>query len=145
MDEPLRTVVAGMIGGALMWMIFSTHLGLLLVFRPPRFLLQRAVESRVISLITTTTIVTFIAWNAFAVGMSFLSVALLDGTNEAIPLTPSPIYISVMVFILIFLAILGFVFFRDYKIHILAELSVFFGVIGLLIPNLVVAIHRAQL
>ena len=145
MDDPLRTVVAGMIGGALMWMIFSTHLGLLLVFRPQSFLLQRAIESRVISLITTTTIVTFIACNAFAVGMSFLSIALLDGSNEAIPLTPSPIYISVMVFVLIFLAILGLVFFRDYKIHILAELSVLFGVIGLLIPNLVVAIHRAQL
>ena len=45
MDDPLRTVVAGLIGGALMGMSFMTHMALLLVYHPPEVLKKRAVES----------------------------------------------------------------------------------------------------
>lgn len=142
MDDPLLTVVAGMIAGALMGMTFITHMALLLVHHPPEFLKRRAVESTVAGLITASTAITFVSWNVLAVVMSFVALATQSGDQAQISVAPSPAYLFVVLFLTFFFAIPAFIFFRDHKKHLVAELIVFAGIFGLLIPNLVVAVHR---
>ena len=142
MEDPIRTVVAGLISGALMGMTFVTHMALLLVYNPPEALRKRAAETTVTGLITVLTLITFISWNALAVIMSFVARATRSGEPAVVAIAPSPAYLFVVVFLTVFIAIPGMVFFRDRKKHLVGELLVFAGIFGLLIPNLVVVIHR---
>lgn len=145
MEEPLRTVIAGMIGGALMGMIFVTHLALLLVYNPPRALAERAVESSVSTLITMSALVTFLGWNLLAIVMAFAAQATRSSDSTQISIAPSPVYLFVVLFVVLFISIPAFIFFRDRKQHLLGEILVFIGIFGFLIPNLVVAIQRSQI
>jgi cytochrome bd-type quinol oxidase subunit 2 len=145
MEEPLRTVIAGMIGGALMGMIFVTHLALLLVYNPPKALAERAVESSVSSLITMSALVTFLGWNVLAIIMAFAAEATRSNDSTQISIAPSPAYLFAVLFVVLFIAIPAFIFFRDRKQHLLGEILVFIGIFGFLIPNLVVAIQRSQI
>jgi len=140
-EEPLRTLVVGMIGGGLMGMIFIGHLALVLVFNPPQSLKDRAVESSVTKLFTIASIVIYLSWNMLAIFMAFAAQALLTGDDPHISIAPSPAYLFVVVFVTLFLAIPAFVFFRDRKNHLLGELALFIGVFGFLIPNMVVAVQ----
>ncbi len=145
MEEPLRTVIAGMIGGALMGMVFVTHLALLLVYSPPRALQERAAESNVSGLIAMAALVTFLGWNMVAIIMAFAAQALLSGDGTNLSIAPSPIYLVVVLFVLMFVSIPAFIFFRDRKQHLLGEILVFAGIFGFLIPNLVVAVQRTNI
>tara|TARA_B110000116_G_scaffold49749_1_gene41535 strand:- start:1058 stop:1495 length:438 start_codon:yes stop_codon:yes gene_type:complete len=145
MEEPLRTVIAGMIGGALMGMIFVTHLALLLVYNPPKALAERAVESSVSSLITMSALVTFLGWNFLAIIMAFAAEATRLNDSTQISIAPSPTYLFAVLFVVLFISIPAFIFFRDRKQHLLGEILVFIGIFGFLIPNLVVAIQRSQI
>jgi cytochrome bd-type quinol oxidase subunit 2 len=134
-----------MIGGALMGMVFVTHLALLLVYRPPRALRERAAESTVANLITMAALVTFLGWNVLAIMMAFAAQALLSGDGTQLSIAPSPIYLFVVLFVVLFISIPAFIFFRDRKQHLLGEILVFLGIFGFLIPNLVVAIQRSNI
>ena len=142
MEEPLRTVIAGMIGGALMGLVFVTHISLLLVTHPPAVLIERAAVSNVSRLITITAFVTFIGWNVLAIIMSFGAQVNLEMTSSRLSFAPSVTYLLIIAFLTLFIAIPALVIFRDRKIHVFAELLFFVGVFGFLIPNLVVAVHR---
>tara|TARA_B100001167_G_scaffold148484_1_gene96108 strand:- start:247 stop:678 length:432 start_codon:yes stop_codon:yes gene_type:complete len=142
MEEPLRTVIAGMIGGALMGLVFVTHISLLLVNHPPAVLIERAAVSNVSRLITITAFVTFIGWNVLAIIMSFGAQVNLEMTSSRLSFAPSVTYLLIIAFLTLFIAIPALVIFRDRKIHVFAELLFFVGVFGFLIPNLVVAVHR---
>ena len=142
MEEPLRTVIAGMIGGALMGLVFVTHISLLLVNHPPAVLIERATVSNVSRLITITAFVTFIGWNVLAIIMSFGAQVNLEMTSSRLSFAPSVTYLLIIAFLTLFIAIPALVIFRDRKIHVFAELLFFVGVFGFLIPNLVVAVHR---
>jgi len=141
-DDPLRTVVAGLIGGALMGMTFITHMALLLVYHPPEVLKKRAVESTVSGLITVSSLIMFISWNILAIAMSFAALATQSSDEPTFSIAPSPVYLFIVMFLTVFIAIPAFIFFRDRKQHLVGELLVFIGIFGLLIPNLVVAVHR---
>ena len=145
MEEPLRTVIAGVIGGALMGMIFVTHLALLLVYNPPKALAERAIESSVSNLITISALVTFLGWNLLAIVMAFAAQATRSSESTQISIAPSPVYLFVVLFVVLFISIPAFIFFRDRKQHLLGEILVFIGIFGFLIPNLVVAIQRSQI
>ena len=145
MEEPLRTVIAGMIGGALMGMIFVTHLALLLIYNPPKALAERAIESSVSNLITISALVTFLGWNLLAIVMAFAAQATRSSESTQISIAPSPVYLFVVLFVVLFISIPAFIFFRDRKQHLLGEILVFIGIFGFLIPNLVVAIQRSQI
>ena len=145
MEEPLRTVIAGMIGGALMGMIFVTHLALLLVYNPPKALAERAIESSGSNLITISALVTFLGWNLLAIVMAFAAQATRSSESTQISIAPSPVYLFVVLFVVLFISIPAFIFFRDRKQHLLGEILVFIGIFGFLIPNLVVAIQRSQI
>lgn len=134
-----------MIAGALMGMVFVTHLALLLVYSPPRALRERAAESTVSKLITMAALVTFLGWNALAIIMAFAAQALLSGDGSELSIAPSPIYLFVVLFVVAFISIPAFIFFRDRKPHLLGEILVFVGVFGFLLPNLVVAVQRANI
>ena len=142
MEEPLRTVIAGMISGALMGLVFVTHISLLLVNHPPAVLIERAAVSNVSRLITITAFVTFIGWNVLAIIMSFGAQVNLEMTSSRLSFAPSVTYLLIIAFLTLFIAIPALVIFRDRKIHVFAELLFFVGVFGFLIPNLVVAVHR---
>ena len=142
MEEPLRTVIAGMISGALMGLVFVTHISLLLVNHPPAVLIERAAESNVSRLITISAFATFIGWNFLAILMSFAAQLTLEMTSLRLSFAPSFTYLFIVVFLTLFIAIPSLVIFRDRKIHVFAELLVFIGVFGFLVPNLVVAVHR---
>jgi len=142
MEEPLRTVIAGMIGGALMGLVFVTHISLLLVSHPPAVLIERAAVSNVSRLITITAFVTFIGWNVLAIIMSFGAQVNLEMTSSRLSFAPSVTYLLIIAFLTLFIAIPALVIFRDRKIHVFAELLFFVGVFGFLIPNLVLAVHR---
>ncbi|HIF73194.1 MAG TPA: hypothetical protein EYQ61_11650 [Dehalococcoidia bacterium] len=147
MEEPLRTVIAGMIGGAVMGMVFVTHMALLLVYNPPQALKNRAAESSVSKLITMATVATYLGWNFLAIVMAFAAQATRSASTLADPqisIAPSPVYLLVVLFVTIGISIPAFVFFQDRKQHFLAELAVFIGIFGFLIPNLVVAVQRSQ-
>lgn len=143
MDDPILTTVAGLIGGALMGMTFTAHMALLLVYHPPELLRKRAEESTVAGLITVLTAVTFVSWNVLAIVMSFAALATQSSDTPEVSVAPSPAYLFIVLFLTVFIAIPAFIFFRDRKRHLIAGLLLFVGVFGLLIPNLVVAVHRA--
>ncbi len=145
MEEPLHTVIAGMIGGALMGLIFVTHLALLLVYNPPQALVERAVESSVANLITMSAVVTFLGWNLLAIAMAFAAQATQSKDNLQISFAPSPVYLFVVIFVVLFISIPAFIFFKDRKQHLLGEILVVIAIFGFLIPNLVVAIQRSQI
>jgi hypothetical protein len=148
MEEPFRTIIAGMIGGAIMGMIFVTHMALLLVFSPPLALRERAVESTVSKLITVAALAAFLGWNVLAIIMAFAAQATRSATSIVDPqisLAPSPIYLLVVLFVIVAISIPAFIFFRDRKPHLLGEIVAFIGIFGFLIPNLVVAIQRSQI
>ncbi|HIM58967.1 MAG TPA: hypothetical protein EYM41_00040 [Dehalococcoidia bacterium] len=142
MDDPLRTVVAGLIGGALMGMSFMTHMALLLVYHPPEVLKKRAVESTVSGLITVASVITFVSWNLLAIAMAFAALATQSSDQPQVSVAPSPVYLFIVMFLTVFIAIPAFIFFRDRKQHLIGELLIFLGIFGLLIPNLVVVVHR---
>ena len=142
MEEPLRTLVAGMIGGALMGMIFVTHMALLLVYSPPALLRQRAAESTVTKLITISALVAYLSWILLGIFMAFAAQATLSSDATSISLAPSPAYLFVIVFVTLFISIPAFVLFRDRKQHLTGELVVFIGIFALLIPNLVLVLQR---
>ena len=142
MDDPLRTVIAGMIGGALMGMVFVTHMALLLVYNPPVVLKNRAAESTVSTLITMSALVSFVGWTVLAIVMALAAQATQSSDNPAVSVAPSPAYLGVVVFLTAFIAIPALIFFRDRKNHLIGELLLFVGIFGFLIPNLVVAVHR---
>ena len=142
MDDPLRTVVAGLIGGALMGMSFMTHMALLLVYHPPEVLKKRAVESTVSSLITVASVITFASWNLLAIAMAFAALATQSSDQPQVSVAPSPVYLFIVMFLTVFIAIPAFIFFRDRKQHLIGELLIFLVIFGLLIPNLVVVVHR---
>ena len=142
MDDPLRTVVAGLIGGALMGMSFMTHMVLLLVYHPPEVLKKRAVESTVSGLITVASVITFVSWNLLAIAMAFAALATQSSDQPQVSVAPSPVYLFIVMFLTVFIAIPAFIFFRDLKQHLIGELLIFLGIFGLLIPNLVVVVHR---
>ena len=142
MDDPLRTVVAGLIGGALMGMSFMTHMALLLVYHPPEVLKKRAVESTVSGLITVASVITFVSWNLLAIAMAFAALATQSSDQPQVSVAPSPVYLFIAVFLTVFIAIPAFIFFRDRKQHLIGELLIFLVIFGLLIPNLVVVVHR---
>jgi|TARA_B100000809_G_scaffold26131_1_gene22865 cytochrome bd-type quinol oxidase subunit 2 len=142
MDDPLRTVVAGLIGGALMGMSFMTHMALLLVYHPPEVLKKRAVESTVSSLITVASVITFVSWNLLAIAMAFAALATQSSDQPQVSVAPSPVYLFIAMFLTVFIAIPAFIFFRDRKQHLIGELLIFLVIFGLLIPNLVVVVHR---
>ncbi|MCH2514993.1 MAG: hypothetical protein MK134_05410 [Dehalococcoidia bacterium] len=142
MDDPLRTVVAGLIGGALMGMSFMTHMALLLVYHPPEVLKKRAVESTVSGLITVASVITFVSWNLLAIAMAFAALATQSSDQPQVSVAPSPVYLFIVMFLTVFIAIPAFIFFRDRKQHLIGELLIFLVIFGLLIPNLVVVVHR---
>ena len=142
MDDPLRTAVAGLIGGALMGMSFMTHMALLLVYHPPEVLKKRAVESTVSGLITVASVITFVSWNLLAIAMAFAALATQSSDQPQVSVAPSPVYLFIVMFLTVFIAIPAFIFFRDRKQHLIGELLIFLGIFGLLIPNLVVVVHR---
>ena len=142
MDDPLRTVIAGLIGGALMGMTFITHMALLLVYHPPEVLKKRAVESAVSGLITVASVITFVSWNLLAIAMAFAALATQSSDQPQVSVAPSPVYLFIVMFLTVFIAIPAFIFFRDRKQHLIGELLIFLGIFGLLIPNLVVVVHR---
>ena len=132
-----------MIGGALMGMVFVTHMALLLVYSPPAALRDRTAVSNVTRLITVAALAAYGTWNVLAILMSFAAEATLSDESPSISLAPSPAYLFAVIFVTLFLAIPAFVFFRDRKRHVIGELIVFAGIFALLIPNLVVAVHRS--
>ncbi|MEK9676458.1 MAG: hypothetical protein VW271_08060 [Chloroflexota bacterium] len=143
MDDPLRTVIAGMIAGALMGMVFVTHMALLLVFRPPNALREKAAESKVSNLITYAGLVAFLAWNILAIGLALAIHATLPSTALSISFAPSPVYLFVLAFITVLMLIPAIILFRDSKRHLVGEAMVLIGVYGFLLPNLVIAIQNS--
>jgi len=141
-DEPLRTLVVGMIAGGLMGLIFVGHMALLLVFNPPNALKKRAAESSVSGLITISMLVSYLSWNVLAIMMAFAAQATLTGDPPQVSVAPSPMYLFAVMFVTLFLAIPAFVFFRDRKNHLLGQIVLFIGIFGFLIPNMVVAVQN---
>ena len=141
MEEPLRTMVVGMIAGGLMGLIFVGHMALLLVFHPPNALMERAAESSVTKLITITMLASYLSWNVLAIMMAFAVQATLVGDDPHVSIAPSPMYLFAVLFVTLFLAIPAFVFFRDRKNHLLGQIVLFIGIYGFLIPNMVVAVQ----
>ena len=92
-----------------------------------------------------TALVTFLGWNLLAVAMSFAAQALFSNDSPEISIAPAPVYFFVVVFVSLLIVIPTLIIFRDRKRHLIGQLVAFIGVFGLLLPNLVVALQRAQI
>jgi hypothetical protein len=136
----MTTLLAGIMAGTLMGLVFITHVSLVLVFRPPAALARRAAERGVTALITTGTVAGLTLWTMLGVAAAFLFRAIENGYPSDIPSVPSLLYVLLVLFIAGFSAIPAALFLRDRLAHLAAEYALFVAIFGWLIPGLVQAI-----
>lgn len=135
----MTTLLAGMIAGTLMGLVFITHASLLLVFRPPAALARRAAERNVTGLITAATVAGLTLCTLLGVGAALLFQAIENGYPSGIPSVPSLVYVMLVLFFAGFTAIPAVLFLRDRLAHLAAEYALFIVIFGWLIPGLVQA------
>lgn len=132
----MGTFIAGFLGGTVMGMVFITHLSLLFTFRPPASFARRAAESGVTRMVMTATVAALFLWSGLGVAAAFIAEAVPhDGLT--VPGVPSVPYTLFIVWLAVLIAIPAALFMRDRLFHVVAELLLFAGIFGWVIPLLV--------
>lgn len=80
-------------------------------------------------------------WAIFGGLLGVLVGAVRPDETDA-PLIPSAAFLLVLVFLAMLLLIVGLSLLRTWKRHVLVTILLFVGLFGLLLPNLVVAVHE---
>ena len=135
----MTTLLAGIMAGTLMGLVFITHVSLVLVFRPPAALARRATEQGVTGLVTAGTVAGLMLWSLLGVAAAFLFRAIENGYPSDIPSVPSLLYVLLVLFVAAFSAIPAALLLRDRLAHLAAEYALFIAIFGWLIPGLVQA------
>ncbi len=136
----LSTAFAGLLGGALMGLIFLTHVALLLVFRPPEALTRRASTTGVAGLVLAGSGLGVLVWSLLGVGAAFLFRTIERGGGSSLPTVPSVPYLLMVLFVTALTAIPASLVLRDRLRHVAVEYALFIGIFGWMIPALVKAV-----
>ena len=131
--------LAGILGGALMGMIFVAHLSIVFALHPPAVLRNRSPESTLVPLVTLISVLSTLIWLGLGVAGAATFNAAHAGLSISVPGTPSVVYSAGVVGLALLVLPLLLLFVRGRMAHVLAELALFVGVFGWLVPALIVA------
>jgi hypothetical protein len=137
----MTTVLAGFMGGTLMGLVFVTHISLLLAFRPPKALLERASRSSITGLAMYAAIGGIFTWTFAGTAAAFVFRAVESNYPGDAPGLPSPLYTMIVVLLGSALTVPLAVLLRDRLLHVLGESALFAVVFGWLIPALEMALR----
>ena len=138
---PALDILAGMLAGTLMGLIASAHAALLVVYRPPKFLLRRVAEGQGTNLITAVVFGLVVVWVAVGVLAALLADALISDAAE-FALIPSDQYLVAVAMVLFILGAPVIFVLRDRWIHGVFSQVLAIGIYGFLIPNAVIALQN---
>ena len=130
---------AGILGGALMGMIFVVHLSVAFALHPPAVVKNRSPESTLVPLVMVMSTSALLAWLGLGVGAAVAFDAAHMRLSVSAPGTPSVVYTAGVVGLglLLLPILLGLT--RARASHVAAELVLFAGIFGWLVPALVTA------
>ena len=131
--------LAGILGGALMGMIFVAHLSAMFALRPPAVLRDRSPESTLVPLVTLTSMLSMLIWQGLGVAAAATFSAVHARLTISAPGTPSVVYSAGVVGLALLLLPLLLLFVRGRFAHVAAELALFAGIFGWLVPLLISA------
>ena len=131
--------LAGILGGALMGMVFVAHLSITFALRPPAILRNRSPESTLVPLVTLISVLSMLIW----LGLGVAAAAMFNTTHARLsisaPGTPSVVYSAGVVGLALVVLPVLLLFVRGRFAHVAAELAVFAGVFGWLVPAMITA------
>ncbi len=131
--------LAGMLGGALMGMIFVAHLSATFALRPPAVLRDHSPESTLVPLVTLMSVLSMLIWLGLGVAAAAAFDALHARLSMSAPGTPSVVYSAGIVGLALLVLPLLLLFVRGRFVHVATELALFAGIFGWLVPVLITA------
>jgi hypothetical protein len=135
----MDALLAGALGGMLLGLISVAHLSLLLVFNPPKALLQKAGEEGIGGAAMLVSLAISFSWAFVGIGAAFLFGGIESVAPTSVPTIPSVTYLVVVLVLAALFAMPAAVVLRDRLRHLALQLLLFIGIFGWLIPNLVMA------
>ena len=131
--------MGGMLGGALMGMIFVAHLSAMFALRPPAVLRNRSPESTLAPLVTAMSMFSLLMWLGLGVGAAVAFDAARTKLSISAPGMPSVVYTAAVVGVALVLLVPLLLLVRRRVAHVVVELALFAGIFGWLVPALVAA------
>ena len=131
--------LAGILGGALMGMIFVAHLSAMFALRPPTVLRNRSPESTLVPLVTLISVLSLLIWQGLGVAAAVTFDVVHSRLSMSAPGTPSVVYTAGVVGLALLALLFLLLLVRGRMAHVLAELALFMGVFGWLVPAMVTA------
>lgn len=136
MPEAL-TLVAGVITGAIMGLVFVTHAAILLVWDPPPRLAQRASTTGAGGLLMLASFVAFVVWQVIGIAAAVFFELTWEQSPTSIPAIPSVLYLLAVLFFSAILAMSAAFILQGRARHVAFEFTLIVGLFGFLIPFLV--------
>ncbi len=133
-------ILAGMLGGMIMGMAFAGHSAVLFTFNPPRALLKRVEQGRIVNLIVALVGGAVSLWTLLGVVGAIIADALIEERAE-FSLFPSTAYIGMVVAGILIIGLPVLFVMRDRWQHVAFWLMLALAIYGVLIPNLVIALQ----
>ena len=131
--------MVGILGGALMGMIFVAHLSAMFALRPPAVLRNRSPESTLAPLVTAMSMFSLLMWLGLGVGAAVAFDAARTKLSISAPGMPSVVYTAGIVGLALVLLVPLLLLVRRRVAHVVVELALFAAIFGWLVPALVVA------
>lgn len=131
--------VSGVLGGALMGMVFVAHLSVMFALRPPAVIRDRSPESTLVPLVTAMSVLSLLTWLGLGVGAAVAFDAARTKVSVSVPGMPSVVYTAAVVGVALVLAPPLLLLVRRRVAHVVAELVLFAAIFGWLVPALVTA------
>ncbi len=134
-------ILAGLLGGMIMGMAFAGHSAVLLTFNPPRALLKRVEQGRIVNFIVALVGGAMSMWTLLGVVGAIVADALIEESAEFM-LIPSATYAGIVIAGIIFVGLPVLLIMRDRWPHVTFWLLLALAIYGVLIPNLVIALQN---
>ena len=131
--------LAGILGGALMGMIFVAHLSAMFALRPPTVFKNRPPETTLVPVVMAMSVFSLLIWQGLGVAAAVIFDVLHTKVSIAAPGMPSVVYTAGVVGLALLLAPVLFLRVRGRIRHLAAELVLFACIFGWLLPALATA------
>ncbi len=133
-------ILAGLLGGMIMGMAFAGHSAVLFTFNPPRALLKRIEQGRIVNFIVALVGGAVSLWTLLGIVGAIVADALIEESAE-FKLVPSTAYIGMVIAGIIIVGLPVLLLMRDRWQHVTFWLLLALAIYGVLIPNLVIALQ----
>ena len=131
--------LGGILGGALMGMIFVVHLSATFALHPPTVVRNRSPESTLVPLVAAMSLFAVLIWLGAGVGAAVGFDAARTKLSISAPGMPSVVYTAAVVGLAVLLVPLLLFLTRARVAHVVVELALFAGIFGWLVPAMVTA------